>query len=71
MTDIATLLRQLEELKDARRTGARRIRFADRETEYRSDAELAAAIANLERELAAEQGLARPTSIVIRSNKGW
>jgi hypothetical protein len=71
MTDIATLLKQLEELKDARRTGALKIRFGDRETTYRSDEELSRAIADLQREIGAEQGLARPTSITIRSNKGW
>jgi hypothetical protein len=70
MADLALTL-QLEALKSARRTGALRVRFADREVTYRSDTELKAQIAALESELAAAEGTPRPRNVVIRSTKGW
>jgi hypothetical protein len=45
------LTAQLEALKKARRSGLRRVRFGDREMEYRSDADLTAAIRDLETEI--------------------
>lgn len=75
MTDLATLHRDLEQLKSARRTGARRVRIgspgAEREVEYRSDRELVAAIAAVESEIAEMEGSARPRFVVVRSSKGW
>jgi hypothetical protein len=70
MTDISTLLADLEKLKAARRTGTRRVRFEDYEIEYRSDAELTAAIRALEAEVLGGAGV---RNVVIRSptNKGW
>jgi hypothetical protein len=50
---------QLEALKKARRSGLRRVRFGDREMEYRSDADLAAAIRDLENEISATEGAPR------------
>lgn len=64
---------QLQELREARATGARMVRLrdgnVDKWVEYRSDAELAAAIADLERRIAAQ---VRPPVRVtyVTSSKG-
>lgn len=55
-TDVTDLTAQLNALRIARHAGYRRIRFGDREVEYRSDAELATAIASLERQIEAATG---------------
>ena len=67
MADIAKVVADLEKLKAARRSGVLRIRQDDREVLYRSDAEIAAAIAALEAEL----GTSTPRTIAVRSEKGW
>lgn len=73
MADLATLQTELEALKAARRSAELRVRYqgpnGSREVEYRSDKELAAAIAATEAEIA---GLASPPvrTINVRS-KGW
>jgi hypothetical protein len=69
MTDITTLLADLERLKSARRSGTKVVQFEDYRTEFRSDAELVAAIATLETEIL---GGAGPRNVVLRSptNKG-
>lgn len=56
MTDIAALESQLRELLAVRHGGARRIKFRDRETEFQSDTDLAAAISDLERRIAEAKG---------------
>jgi hypothetical protein len=57
MTDLATLQNQLTALQGIRAGGAQRLRFSDgKEVAYRTDAELAAAISDLERRIAATQG---------------
>lgn len=75
MATVAELQEQLAELKTARRTGARVITFgagpSSRTVEYRSDAELAAAIADLETELAHATGEKPIRGFVVRSSKGW
>ena len=50
------LTAQLEALKKARRSGLRRVRFGDREMEYRSDVDLAAAIRDLQGEISSTAG---------------
>ena len=59
MTTQEQLTAQLEALKRARRSGLRRVRFGDREMEYRSDADLAAAIRDLETEIDVAVGTPR------------
>lgn len=64
----ATLETQLEKLRAARATGAREIEFTagtgqSRRVQYKSDAEMAAAIADLEQRIAAVSG---PPVRVIR-----
>lgn len=64
MTALTELHTQLSELRAARASGIRRAEFRDRTVEYRSDAELAAAIRDLETRIAAAEG--RPPVSVIR-----
>jgi len=71
MTDLVTFELQLESLRNARATGAKRVRHGDRETEFMSDAELAAAIADIERRIAAASGRKVPRIVNIRSVSGW
>jgi hypothetical protein len=64
------LIQQREELRGARATGVRAITFADgRKVEYRSDQEMAAAIADLDRRIAMG-GRTSPTTIVFATSKG-
>lgn len=69
MADTAALESQLRELLAVRHGGARRIKFRDRETEFQSDAELAAAIADLERRIADAKG-ARVRTVRFATSKG-
>jgi hypothetical protein len=59
----------LAKLKALRRSGMLEIQFGDRRVRYKSDAELVAAIAELEQELAGEA--APPRNVVLRTIKGW
>lgn len=68
MTDTAALLRDLEALKAAYRSGASTVAYDGKTITFRDGAEMRAAIASIETEL----GLATtPKSVVVRSNKGW
>jgi hypothetical protein len=74
MADLATLQTELDALKAARRGAELRIKYQGpngmREVEYKSDSELAAAIAATESEIAA---LSNPTAprIIYPRYKGW
>ena len=68
MIDQATLLRQLDELKTAYRSGAMRVSYDGKSVEYRTAAEMQTAIASLEAEIA---GVVPVRSIDVRSDKGW
>lgn len=64
MTTIATMQADLEQLRAVRAMGTRAVEYSDgRRVEYRTDSELAAAIADLERRIAVEQ---RPRVSVVR-----
>lgn len=74
MDDLARLQAQRTALLSARFNGARRVKFrsgeSEREIEYRSDTELAAALAEVERRIAAANG--RRSSVVrIHTSKGF
>jgi hypothetical protein len=73
MADFATLTLQLESLRAARRSGALEVQFGDRRIRYRSDRELALAIAATEEEIAALEGVPRVRNVVLRSpsDRGW
>jgi hypothetical protein len=71
VTDLATLMEQLEALKAARRSGVKTTTFGERSTTARDDRELVAQIAAVEADIAAAQGSPRPTVVLVRSNKGF
>lgn len=74
MADLATLEADLERLKAARRGGERLVRFrgpnSEREVQYKSDADMAAAISATESQIAAMTGAPVIRTINVRS-KGW
>ena len=68
------LTANLASLKAARYGGVRKVSFhsagEERETEFKSDAEMATAILAIEREIALLQGTPTRT-VIVRSYKGW
>lgn len=54
--DITLLRSQLQRLRNARASGTHRLQIDGQMTEFRTDAEMASAIADLERRLAAAEG---------------
>jgi hypothetical protein len=61
---------QLQALRDALANGARRVRFGDREIEYRSVEELKAAIAAAETDVAKNGGEPMIRQIRVETQKG-
>ncbi|MEI9403378.1 phage head-tail joining protein [Mesorhizobium argentiipisi] len=70
MATLAELQSQLDTLRRARATGLRSAQHGDSKTEYRSDAELAAAIADLERQIAGVNGRGPGGVFYFTSSKG-
>ena len=62
---------QLQALRDALANGVRRVRFGDREIEYRTVEELKSALAVGEAELAAANGTPVVRQIRIATQKGF
>jgi hypothetical protein len=62
---------QLQALRDALANGVRRVRFGDREIEYRSVDELKAAIAAAEADVAKNSGTPTVRQIRISTEKGF
>jgi len=62
---------QLQALRDALANGVRRVRFENREIEYRTVEELKAAIAAAEAELAKTSGKATIRQIRVSTEKGF
>ncbi|MFG1179950.1 phage head-tail joining protein [Xanthobacter versatilis] len=69
MASLSDLLTRLEALRATRAGGALKIREGEREVTYRSDAELAGAIADIERQIAALT-TGRITAVRLFSSKG-
>jgi hypothetical protein len=61
---------QLQALKDALANGALRVKFADRDVQYRSIDELKQAIATVEQEMAAANGTKVRRQIRVYTEKG-
>jgi hypothetical protein len=70
MATIAELEARLETLKAQRDSAVARVSYDGRSVEYRGTAEIARAIADLERELQALQGIASVRQIRIYTSKG-
>lgn len=62
---------QLQALRDALASGVRRVRFADREMEFRDVAELKQAIATAEAEIAKSAGAPVVRQIRVSTEKGF
>jgi hypothetical protein len=62
---------QLQALRDALAGGVRRVRFGEREIEYRTVEELKAAIATAEAELAKASGRSAIRQIRVSTEKGF
>lgn len=56
MVDIATLQERLAELRALRANGVRTVEHGDKSVTFRNDAEMSAAIQDLERQIAAAAG---------------
>lgn len=68
--DPAVLEAQLEAMRTAFASSERRVRFENREVEFRTTAELAEAISNIERRLVAATGR-RVHTVRFSSHKGF
>lgn len=62
---------QLQALRDALASGVRKVRFADREMEFRDVAELKQAIATAEADLAKSTGTLIARQIRVSTGKGF
>ncbi len=62
---------QLRALRDALANGVRRVRFGDREIEYRTVDELKAAIAAAEADIAKSSGTPTIRQIRVSTSKGF
>jgi hypothetical protein len=70
MATVAELEARLEALKAQRDSAVARVSYDGRSVEYRGTAEIARAIADLERELQAAQGTAPVRQIRVYTSKG-
>ena len=70
MATLADLIAWRDALQEARFSGLRRVEYAGRVHEYKTDAEHAAAIAALDRQIN-EAGATRVSIIRINSSKGF
>ena len=62
---------QLQALRDALASGVRKVRFADREMEFRDVAELKQAIATAEADLAKSAGTPIARQVRVSTGKGF
>jgi hypothetical protein len=70
MATVAELEARLEALKAQRDSAVARVSYDGRSVEYRGTAEIARAIADLERELQAAQGTSPVRQIRVYTSKG-
>ena len=70
MATVAELQARIEALKAQRDSAVARVSYDGRSVEYRGTAEIARAIADLERELAALQGKSPLRQIRVYTSKG-
>ena len=71
MPTLSELIEHRDALKLARLRGVRRVRDSSgEEVEYRADSEMAAALAAVDREIAALSAGPHPKTIVFKTSKG-
>lgn len=70
MATLSELQARKEALEKARASGARSVSHGDKRTDFRSDAEMAAALAALDRQIAAAQGTKRTRQVRFYTNRG-
>jgi hypothetical protein len=71
LATLAELQEQLERLRAIRAGGAAACQVSgDQRVEYRSDRDIAAAIADLERQIAVLNGIAPVTTVLVSATKG-
>lgn len=77
MPTVAELQAKLDQLREVRSSGASRVEvrtgLSEQAVTFRSDADLVAAIADLERQIAQQSGgaLVTPRFVNIRNTGGW
>lgn len=69
MATVEELTARLEALRTQRASGTRAAEYGDRRVEFQSDAAMAAAIADLERQIAAASGQ-RVHTVMFATSKG-
>lgn len=70
MADLAQLIAWRDALQSARFRGTKVVETADKKVEYKSDSEMAAALADLERQINQAHSGSRITCVRIASSKG-
>lgn len=68
---IDELQNYLKDLQSLRGRGVRTSRFGDDEVTFKSDAELKAAMVDIQDKIDRLNGVPRTTTVVVRSTKGW
>jgi hypothetical protein len=71
VASVEELQGQLATLKAARASGIQKVRYRDRETWFKTNAEMAAAIRSLESEIAAATDAPGPRVIYVQNSRGW
>lgn len=71
MATLIELQAQLEKLKRVRASGVSSVRNDNAQVMYRTDAELQAAIADLERQIATAAGSRSIRTLRVRTRDGW
>ncbi len=70
MADLTQLQAWKAALEAARYAGERSVQYGDKKVEYRTDAEMRAALADLNRQMDAVSGTPRVSMILTSSSKG-
>ena len=64
------LTARLDALRQARAAGTRSVRFGDREVQYKSDSEMAAAAADLQQQILLTSGVSMVHTVRVAASKG-
>ena len=70
MAELSELLAMRDALRQARYSGNRRVRTSNSEIEFKTDGEMAAALADLESRIAALSDQPRPSILRVSLSKG-